>query len=152
MSKVPGLLSEEARLECIRGGLLLMAGLHSCPAWRPEAGKPSVGTGAVRSWQRAFPSVNWRQSQKSPWRTAERGLPQRSLSSLHHVQHLADLLPDSGAQPTSGETALQGGRGRNAPGAVVKFKLNTHMNLLNPDCVKGWWSGRRGVAGGQGTR
>lgn len=32
-------------------------------------------------------------------------------------------------------------------GAVVELKLNTHMNLLNPDCVKGWRSGSRVVRG-----
>lgn len=32
-------------------------------------------------------------------------------------------------------------------GVVVELKLNTHMNLLNPDCVKGWRSGSRVVRG-----
>lgn len=32
---------------------------------------------------------------------------------------------------------------------MVELKLNTHMNLLNPDCVKGWRSGS-GVVGEEG--
>lgn len=52
----------------------------------------------------------------------------------------------SGEPPTP---APWGGRGRKARGGgSAEFKLNTHMNLLNPDCVKGRWSGRRGVGGG----
>lgn len=30
---------------------------------------------------------------------------------------------------------------------MVELKLNTHMNLLNPDCVKGWRLGSRVVKG-----
>lgn len=33
---------------------------------------------------------------------------------------------------------------------VTEFKLNTHMNLLNPDCVKGRRSERRGQSGDEG--
>ena len=52
----------------------------------------------------------------------------------------------SGEPPTP---APWGGRGRKARGGgSAEFKLNTHINLLNPDCVNGRRSGRRGLGGG----
>lgn len=54
------------------------------------------------------------------------------LHSRHHLQ--AGLL-----KPQGSCAVRQAGRG----GAVAEPKLNTHMNLLNPDCVKGRRSGSR---------
>lgn len=42
--------------------------------------------------------------------------------------------------------------GRHEEEGSAEFKLNTHMNLLNPDCVKGRRSRRGSVVGGRGTR
>ena len=107
----------------------------------------------------SFPSVKWGQLRKplEGCREGEKGEKGPGHGGSLSPTLLRPALRRSPLQtqerhPHPGEAALRGGRGRQARGGMAEFKLNTHMNLLNPDCVKGWRSGRRGVAGGQGTR
>lgn len=59
--------------------------------------------------------------------------------STFPVIYLQVSLPDLSQLPISGKEG--------SGGAMVELKLNTHMNLLNPDCVKGWRSGSGVVRG-----
>lgn len=115
---------------------------------RALAGLVVKSTGAVRSWRAASQSVKWGRLRKPPQRAPGRGRRRRKgLAQRVTVPSLA--CPASCRSPCQTQErhphllSKVAGEGRHKTGGSVEFKLNTHMNLLNPDCVKGRRSGRR---------